>query len=837
VLKPDVHDDTTNSLKAAQPQLQMRINPPSRAKAPPASWTGKGSQSAPEQVAVSLRAATAPRSRHNKIRMWSSMGADPPAASMVPFSAADAGPATQSRATECAYASGEPAEPKTVNSGLVCCPPPSAADPNTAISDTNKASVFERADLEPAETAAAKAEHMTADGECESSAFLGGSQASAVAGEATSLAMFPTKTLPQSMRQDIASEPFGLEDIAVPTTLRSESPWANTCVVNDYGYVEVKLMRRGLDDDAVGRWCAWARSELPRLGAASRDRSGVSGQIEARRCLSLDFSGNAIGDDGVRALMRLLTVELQGVTLRTLHLHKNSLEPASAKLLSTLITALGAARRGYNGTPLELHLSHNRLGKEGIVELLEAVACAGHGGTIPAYPCQPRGRRCGWKVRPLWLRVECNGQPDVPAEEFLAEAGARLAPLRRSRGWLAEASSVPLLCPGDHAAGCSARRCVLQRGDEVPIAHVYCQAVIPDKAPPMRWPATPQRNGWRSSRWSAATSWLESSHGTDAEGEAPRPGERQSSGQPGNPTQVAAPREGIAWYSNRHDGGERGRSVTRPSRERSACSARPSRERSACSARRHSRERSVSGWGCEAPSDPVEARRAVDEVVSALVTDFRGQVSSPPAGPAAAPAEPPEPPEPGELPLPVGIFALPGPRTRTSGYQSLPGSPVADADKPASVNANLVVLSCVSLGKCYRNSCHSPEEERRSWDGLRKACRYYSSRGVCCLAVFSARFAGVIGIPHDIEARIVVAPEPCVLRLLLYRLAMELGCQYVDNMRPRIDDSYVASQPDIREWLRADGKRSRVEFVFDERGDFTPLVPPPGVPPTLACPS
>jgi len=59
--------------------------------------------------------------------------------------------------------------------------------------------------------------------------------------------------------------------------------------------------------------------------------------------------------------------------------------------------------------------------------------------------------------------------------------------------------------------------------------------------------------------------------------------------------------------------------------------------------------------------------------------------------------------------------------------------------------------------------------------------------------------------------------------LFLLRLAMELDCQFVDNLA-----KYDPAMPrDVQEWLARKEGKLKVPFVFDKRtGTFTPLVVP-----------
>jgi len=249
--------------------------------------------------------------------------------------------------------------------------------------------------------------------------------------------------------------------------------WDNA-VTLDRGCIQVQLARRGLDDAALGGWCQWARGALPGLGGAGRSSDrGAPVPRPARLPLALDFSGNVISDEGVAQLVKLLTRELRSVRVRLLKLHKNRLGPGAVEPLRQLVRVLGSRPREFCAAPEELHLSHNRLGLEGILALLDTVADAGAGTRLPTYPLQLAAGRVR---RPLWLRVEYNGQPVQSPDDFVREASLRLSKIRRDNGWLPVGSRAPMLCLGFYGgfAGCNARRCQQQRCDEGPIAHLSC---------------------------------------------------------------------------------------------------------------------------------------------------------------------------------------------------------------------------------------------------------------------------------------------------------------------------------------------------------------------------
>ena len=96
------------------------------------------------------------------------------------------------------------------------------------------------------------------------------------------------------------------------------------------------------------------------------------------------------------------------------------LEPGAADSLKQLVRVLVVKPRDSCAAPHEQHLSHNRLGSEGIVEgfvnVLEGVAEVGAGIIVPTYPLQLTA--CTSDRQTGWLRVERDGQPEQPPRGF-----------------------------------------------------------------------------------------------------------------------------------------------------------------------------------------------------------------------------------------------------------------------------------------------------------------------------------------------------------------------------------------------------------------------------------
>lgn len=307
-------------------------------------------------------------------------------------------------------------------------------------------------------------------------------------------AVVPTNEA-QNQRVAEARHAAASPDCSLPLELTSE-PYQNSYEFSTGGDVRIVLAGRGLDSNALRGWCSWARVVLPQLGAASQEMGTCV--VPARAGLYIDLSQNSIDDSGVEALVDLLTDGLPGARVRALWLHKNRLGPAAGQRLALLLRLLGAWPHKWYAALEELHLSHNALGRDGLIPILEAIAQSRTSDCLPTYPLVDiacSGRR-SW--RPLWLRVERNGHGDTT--QFLNEMNRELARFRRSAG----RSTAAILCPADRSYGCNSRRCLHQRGEEGPIAHIACfhtpRTPVRERSRPLRVPSRHARD-WESWEW------------------------------------------------------------------------------------------------------------------------------------------------------------------------------------------------------------------------------------------------------------------------------------------------------------------------------------------------
>eukprot|EP00930_Biecheleria_cincta_P095284 TRINITY_DN87265_c0_g1_i1.p1 TRINITY_DN87265_c0_g1~~TRINITY_DN87265_c0_g1_i1.p1 ORF type:complete len:822 (+),score=91.47 TRINITY_DN87265_c0_g1_i1:158-2467(+) len=231
-----------------------------------------------------------------------------------------------------------------------------------------------------------------------------------------------------------------------------------------------------MDDDALVAWCSWAKETFEKKSPHDRNFSLI------------DLSKNEIGDRGCRELVRLL-FDL-GAGVRVLKLQSNKLGRASAFAIAALL-------RSPRMPMHELHLSHNFIDKEGVMELLKSVAIATTGET-PAYPlCWKKSYNSqGPKFHPLWIRFEHNIIEGGAALVRAAEKDARGERMRA--GFLRQSLGTPLFCcVDDKLGGCKPSHCEKQ-SPEGPLAHIcyisnsrYPMTNVPKEA------KLPVRDGWR----------------------------------------------------------------------------------------------------------------------------------------------------------------------------------------------------------------------------------------------------------------------------------------------------------------------------------------------------
>lgn len=168
-----------------------------------------------------------------------------------------------------------------------------------------------------------------------------------------------------------------------------------------------------------------------------------------------------------------------------------------------------------------------------------------------------------------------------------------------------------------------------------------------------------------------------------------------------------------------------------------------------------------------------------------------------------------------------------------------PRAPERDSPQPSGktlsplAGSKSVVLNCANIGFHYAAATER-EEGHFSWEGVRRAIKFYDDAGLKPQGVCKNRTALMCPVPDDLAARVSVCPVvddlPDVDDLFTIRMAQRFDCQYVDNDNYRdwkMDREKRGTDNELREWLvNGKGARLKVTYVFDGTGNFIPLTPP-----------
>jgi len=251
-------------------------------------------------------------------------------------------------------------------------------------------------------------------------------------------------------RREARQAPKEREKLGGPPSL-DEFSWS---VFMDKGMLHIHMEGQGLDDAGVERWCKWAHEHLIErstgLGAL-REESGFLAVGD------VDFSNNCVGDRGLHALV-LCLLELR-VTIRTIKLFKNFIGRAGGCSLADWLASAEVA-------PLEVHLSHNFIPREGVLDILGALA------QNASFPPE----RPGVGTVPLWLRLERNMVADP--DEVLVEGELMMRNIRTSsevRARTCGMPETPMLCAvqAQTPKECGRDYCARQaKGHGCPLVHL-----------------------------------------------------------------------------------------------------------------------------------------------------------------------------------------------------------------------------------------------------------------------------------------------------------------------------------------------------------------------------
>lgn len=201
---------------------------------------------------------------------------------------------------------------------------------------------------------------------------------------------------------------------------------------------ELQLSMGGLDppltEAAMDRYCAWLRGRL----SAVREEHGAQA---LRRCYGeVDFSSNGLSNQAVWILLE--TLAQHEVHASVLKLYKNRISQGGVLAVCEF---LRANRRA--GPVHELHLSHNEIDDESVLELMRTFR-----DQRSRYPPQRLvdGMDC---VAPVWVRLHQNRIRD-PAAALRAMDSEGIT-----------------FCAARSSNGCGPTRCA--RPGDCPLVHLY----------------------------------------------------------------------------------------------------------------------------------------------------------------------------------------------------------------------------------------------------------------------------------------------------------------------------------------------------------------------------
>eukprot|EP00928_Gymnodinium_smaydae_P034885 TRINITY_DN24635_c0_g1_i1.p1 TRINITY_DN24635_c0_g1~~TRINITY_DN24635_c0_g1_i1.p1 ORF type:complete len:877 (+),score=186.42 TRINITY_DN24635_c0_g1_i1:272-2902(+) len=188
-----------------------------------------------------------------------------------------------------------------------------------------------------------------------------------------------------------------------PSTQAQQSAW-RTCVRIHEGRNEVSIGMSGwgMTDQDIVSWCDWFVSHLRKTRGKNSER------LLAKE---INFSKNQLTALGVRSLLETLhDLDISPVVLQ---IHHNRLSTGGD--IARFLAVNGGALR-------ELHLSHNDLDTEAVMDIIFAAAAAKdeHGEFL--YPHQNGARNAA----PLWMRLEQNFVDCDLLKERVEEASRQL---------------------------------------------------------------------------------------------------------------------------------------------------------------------------------------------------------------------------------------------------------------------------------------------------------------------------------------------------------------------------------------------------------------------------
>jgi len=150
-------------------------------------------------------------------------------------------------------------------------------------------------------------------------------------------------------------------------------------------------------------------------------------------------------------------------------------------------------------------------------------------------------------------------------------------------------------------------------------------------------------------------------------------------------------------------------------------------------------------------------------------------------------------------------------------------APGAAANMSAIAVDQVVVLNCEDIG---RTAAQCPAFSRNArgfaWDAVKGAIGHYEERNRCVQAVCCRKTVQRQPPPPELAGKLVLAPviDECEDpgRLFVVQLAQTYQCPFVDNW-----SRVTSSKTSFTSWLRKDGSRQKIEYIFDSLGMFVPL--------------
>jgi hypothetical protein len=172
------------------------------------------------------------------------------------------------------------------------------------------------------------------------------------------------------------------------------------------------------------------------------------------------------------------------------------------------------------------------------------------------------------------------------------------------------------------------------------------------------------------------------------------------------------------------------------------------------------------------------------------------------------------------------------------------GAP-ASVPPPLNVVRRSVVLNCANIGFDYQRwldrnpfDYQHRNPDAFSWEGVRKAVKFYCSKGIIPHCVCNNTIARITPVPSDLTSIVNVTPNNHRCQdaddIFTIRLAMKYGCQFVDNdnyMDWVFNEGKCCADQELRDWLLGAGEPLKLHYGWKSQfGLFVPSKKPPEEP-------